>query len=693
MRAERFTSTEQKTAIAITTRDGDDLTRQGRYSLSSILENVPGVTGGAAENANGAITGGTDNPAAGLTIRGIQSNVGTGGSVTSTSSSAAIYVDGVYNGIGSTYDISQVEVLRGPQGTLYGRSATSGVVVINTRNPDLNHYGADGLVNVGSYDMVQASAAVNIPIIDDKLAVRISGNHYERDGYDAALGGRVQTDDARIKLLYKPTETFSALLGAALQYNKVNSGGTAYDQTSPGVFEKNDNAQATDIGTGKNHFFQFWGEFNLDLGAVNLTYLPAYKTWNQNTLGVSRGTAPEFNQYINTPVDNFLTQELRLSSDNDSKLKWQGGLFYYYNNLRNTNELAVYPTDSLVYRSETHKRTQNIGAFGEATYSFTDTTRVTAGLRYDYTRVRNEQVYTVPNDTGDGVLVGTLSGDEGLKTFKNVTYKARIEHDLSPVNLLYASISTGFSPGDVAITTNEEHKPETVVLDDQTLTSYEIGSKNRFLGNRLQVNAALYYNNYGGFQTAGINTTPNDPANATFNTIVAPVKVYGAELEIIAKPWHNGQVGVNAAYTHARYDGIPEEYAFLFSTNKIDGVAPVQATAWVEQRTDLTDNVTLTGRAEGIYRSAFNAARITVAEAALGAEAFVRNSDTFIANLSATLAFKDSGLAITGYVRNVGDVRYLTNPGIRDVGTTGFTSSSVVRSDPRTWGVSVTARF
>ncbi|MEC3949617.1 TonB-dependent receptor [Sphingobium sp. HWE2-09] len=688
--AERRTSTEQKTAASISTRSGEDLSRQGRYSLANILDNVPGVLGGAAESPGGSNTGATDNPASGLTIRGIQSNVGTGGSVTSTAAAAAIYVDGVYNGIGGSYDIERVEVLRGPQGTLYGRSATSGVVAIHTRNPDLTKFGVDLLGQVGNYNLTQISGAVNIPLVDGKLALRVAGNRYSKDGYYSAIGGYRRSSEGRAKLLFTPSDTFSALLGVAIQDNVANVGGVSITQPTPDNFT----SVKTDYGTGTNKFRQYWGEFNLDLGGVNLVYLPSYKTWTQNTLGVSRGNVPEFNQTFQTPTDKFLTQELRINSHNDSALSWQAGLFYYNNRLKDLNELRFYPTNALAFRSASSKKTQNIGVFGEATYALSDSTRLTGGLRYDYTRVRNNQVYT--SITGN---TGYLIGDEGLRTFKNVTYKARLEHDLTPVNLIYASVSTGFSPGDVAIATDITGNPSPVDLQAQTLTSYEIGSKNRFLGNRLQVNVAAYYNDYGGYQTAGINLTPQTPMNPTFNTVTSPVRVYGGELEMLARPWQDGQVGVNLSYNHARYHDIPAQFQYLFWTNKIPGTVPFQANGWLEQGVELQDQTRLSLRGELLYRSAYYASRLTVAEAmvsgpgALNSKPYAYNSGKLLGNLSATLSFEDGRYTLTGYVRNVGDVRYKT--GARRTAAFGPVAgtSTVDLSDPRTFGITAAVRL
>ena len=124
-------------------------------------------------------------------------------------------MDDVYNGIGGGYDLDRVEVLRGPQGTLYGRSATAGVVAIHTHDPNTTRFSADGTAEFGDYALRHWTGEVNLPIIKDTLAVRVSGNEYEQDGYYSAKGGAVSTHDFRAKALWTPTDNFSALLGYA----------------------------------------------------------------------------------------------------------------------------------------------------------------------------------------------------------------------------------------------------------------------------------------------------------------------------------------------------------------------------------------------------------------------------------------------------------------------------------------------
>jgi len=177
--AERRTENLQNTAASVSVRSGEELQREGRFSLQQILEDIPGVAGGAAIGISGV---GTDTPANGVKIRGITSNEAGRGGINAMVPATAIYVDGVVSGIGGNYDIDRVEVLRGPQGTLYGRSATAGVVAMHTRDPKLSTWEGNAAIEIGNYDLKHYTAALNLPA-GEQLAFRVSGNRYTRDGY------------------------------------------------------------------------------------------------------------------------------------------------------------------------------------------------------------------------------------------------------------------------------------------------------------------------------------------------------------------------------------------------------------------------------------------------------------------------------------------------------------------------------
>jgi iron complex outermembrane receptor protein len=688
--AERRVNTAQKTAAAISVRAGDDMQSQGRYELKNILEDVPGVDGGAATTVNTSQGSGTDNPASGLVIRGVQSNGGAGGSVTSTAPAAAIYVDDVYSGIGGGYDIDRVEVLRGPQGTLYGRSATSGVVAIRTGEPDTARFGAQGAAEFGNYSLTHISGYVNVPIVNDKLALRVSGNLFDRDGYYSADGGALKNKDFRVKGLWNATDTFSVLVGYAQENNETHSGGVSISQSTPGNFVFVPQSVSP---TSKNDSQQYWANFKLDLGPVELTYIPAYRVWNQDATLYLRSLFLNADQTVTTRDDSFMTHELRVrGKDSDSKFQWQGGYLHYDNKLDDSNVLFIIPSGPYAFQTRSHKTTTADGVFVEGIYSFSSETRLTAGTRYDHTKIVNNQDYT--SILG---ITQSLTGDAGLRTFDNVTYRLRLEHDLTPQNLLYGSISTGFSPGDVTLTTDATFKPVVQVLEDQTLTAYEIGSKNRFLDNRLQVNGTVFYYDYGGYQTAGINTSPQTPGTPTFNTISSPMTSYGAELEVDSRPTPNGRLMFTAAYVHARYGGFGQ-YDYLFSKSEVPGVAPLQATLAYDHRFPL-GSATLLMRGALRYASAHDTSSINDASAAVGAGPWVHVGAQTLGDFNVTLMLEPH-YSITAYVRNIFDSQFIPDgwgiagavPGPPGSGPI-VAEGGFALNDPRTYGMMVTFKF
>lgn len=693
--AERRVETAQKTGASVSVRTGDDLLREGKFSLSSMLENVPGLTGGAAVATTGTAGGGTDNLAAGLVIRGIPSNVGAGGSTTSTASAAAIYVDGVYNGVGGGYDIDRVEVLRGPQGTLYGRSATAGLVAIHTHDPELDAVGGNATVEAGNYDLQHYTAVLNLPLLNDTLGVRVAGNRYERDGYIDADGGAVRSTDGKIKVLYQPNDDISLLVGAAIQDNVDHTGGRVI-----GVVTDPQQVAYADVPVGEvnNKFRQYWAELNWHLGFGTLTYQPAFRSWTQD------GTVYSYNQVglivnpLTTPKDHFVTHELRLSSDPASTLIWQVGALSYDNELENTatTYLGAQTPATLASVDTVTKDTEAYGAFAQATYPVTDAWRVTAGVRYDKTKVAVTERYEQgPFTAGPNPpQTFTLAGEEGKRDFSNWTYKLRVEHDLTATSLLYASVSTGFSPGDVTVTGNclGANTVCALELEAETLTSYEIGSKNRFLEDTLQVNGTLFYSKYGSYQSAAIDVdeAPGPPA---FATLSSPLESYGLEFELLYKLTQADLLGFNLGWTEAKYVDKPAVFARFVAEDEVTAnnspgsVAPIPlSTSLSYQHTFiLPGDSELSLGAEALYSSS-HGGHVTQAQKDAGLEPLVEIDSAVLGNVTATWIANEH-ISVSGYVRNVTDHRYFTKV------TFDNNLFQQTYNNPRTYGVVVNVGF
>ena len=701
--AERRASTLQKTAAAVSVREGENLRKEGKFLLKNILEDVPGISSAGAEFGGSALTAGTDTQGSAVDIRGVRSNQGGGGTIVSTSPSTAVYVDGVYEGVGGRYDIETVEVLKGPQGTLYGRSATAGVIAIQTRSPVLNEFGADLWAEGGNYNLQHYGAALNIPVVDDVFAIRVAGNQYEQDGFlsDDGLGARENTD-ARVKMLYKPTESLSILVGAALQDNETETGGllVSTSATDPDTYIYTNNP----VNTGINNFRQYWSEINLNLGGPTLTYLPAFRAWEQNATIFAQG-AQSIVQTQLTPKDDFMTHELRLSSNPDSPLIWQVGALYYKNELASQNTVRFASSGALGFAANVNKDAEATGAFAQATYPFTDSLRLTAGVRYDHTKVVTAQTYTAntnipgadPNNFGLPEMLSTVvvTADQGTRNFDDVTYKLRLEQDLTQKNLLYVGVSTGVSPGEVTATTcTPMGTPCALALDAKTLTSFEVGSKNRFLADSLELNAAVFYYRYGGFQTAGVDVS--NGANQ-FATLSSKAEFLGGELELTYQFTPADRVSLNVGYTDAKYvdqPTTPFDFQTFIAKDEIFSVVPLTANAAYSHEWRLPGNSTLSMRLQGRYLSEHDEGRITAAQLAQGFENLVRVDGEFIGDVSGTFSFAENRYSLTAYVRNVADNDYRTQTIISvDPISGNVTGSTLTPYDARTYGVVLTATF
>ncbi len=712
--AQRRSEDLQRAAASVSVRNGDELLTQGKYALGQILEDVPGIQGGLSLTSPSGTPNspaGTDSPAAGLTIRGIPSNVGVAGSVTSVATSAAIYVDGVYSGLGSGYDIGRVELLRGPQGTLYGRSATTGVVAIRTPNPDLQRVGAFAAVEAGDYALQHYTGAVNVPLINDRLALRISANRYSRDGYDSADGGALSNTDARLKLLYQPTDDISVLLGYALEDNNLHTGGVSLSLVSP-----NDTvANPSPISVGTNKASQAWAEFNWNFNDLTLTYLPAFRSWRSDATNIQSVPALhlESDEALTTPKDVFYTHELRLASAPRGRLTWQVGALYYQNRLNNTETTRDGASGALETSSATSKQAVAAGGFGEATYRFTDDWRLTGGLRYDYTKVQTSEIYTSNTNLCCGGPPGSptyglpendvtvpLSGDEGTRRFYNMTYKARLEHDLAPHNLVYLLTTTGFSPGDVSLTTGSDGAPTTAIFKSETLTSYEIGTKNRFFGSRLQANGAVFYYRYSAYQLANVNVS-SVPGEQSFLPLSAPARAGGAEAEFVYRMTPEDRVALNLGYTRAYFSHTNDQivpgsgghtFAYFVANSQIPGAIPVTVQLSYEHIFSLPGGSNLTLHGDTRFLSAHDEGSYTQPQQAGGAAAYVRTAGQILGNLNASWNSVNDHFSVTAYVRNIGDNRYKNNV-IFIPGPAGTFGAQDMLYDPLTFGVVLSGRL
>ena len=721
--AERREANVQNTAASISVRKGDELAAQGRLTTRQILEDVPGIS---ALGDPSVIFPSSDVQGSNITIRGVSSpgtTPSSGVSLISAVPATAVYVDGVFEGLGGNYDIDRVEVLRGPQGTLYGRSATAGVVATHTQNPTFDGFGGNATAEFGNYDLRHYSAALNAPV-NDTFAVRLAGDYRNQgEGYYGIARGFIrETTNGRIKALWKPNENFSMLVGVAAQQDNSHTGGTETIATPPGPVITTRETPVTANGTTSR---QYWAEINWDFGPITLTYQPAYRTWtSDDTIFAASnfiGSGADLYQFGQTPTDEFMTHELRLASNGNSKFRWQTGLFYYDNKLKNINAVALYRADGTqagsLFAFQDQRRTKNLGIFGEGTMAVTDALRLTVGVRYDDTRITIDEVYTDnqnkfcggflragdPTCTGPGLPINNAVFllDNTKLTFHNFNYKVRLEYDVAPESMLYAMISTGFRPGDAGVSGSPPAVPlHAVSVEPEKLAAFEIGSKNRFLNDRLQANASAYFYRYRGFLTSYFPETAAlcDPCNPSGSVSASePANSYGAELELLYQLTERDRLGLN--YSYAKSWWVDKDPAFAAAQPEHDRpIMPHLLTANYDHRFSLPGDSTITARVDGRYIPAYVTAAWHADYLAHGFGQYTETEDQMIFNLTGTWASSGGRYSVSGYVRNVFDKHQLANggyslPNITDLSQNQYLFTRVGRTDPRTYGVVLSARF
>lgn len=566
--ANRRAESVQRSSLAVAAFTGEQVTKAGVAQATDLTKLTQGL--------QVALIGSTSQ----IYVRG----VGDASSNPLANPGVAFNVDGVYvgrpEGVGvNFFDIERIEVLKGPQGTLYGRNTSGGAINLITRSPNLDKLGGTLNVEAGNFGLFRVDGAVNVPLTDT-LAVRVAANRVNRDGYltdgtsdDDQLGGR-------LKLLFKPTTDVSLVISVDGERVRGRAGGYVYRPQRPGssAWEGTTSPAANayvasafnpNIVAGKNDTFvhnDFWaisGQLDWNLGFATLTVIPAYRHSDTDTL-----TYNAQSQHL-LGRSNQETLEARLSHASSS-FKWVAGGFFFHES--NPGEIRIFVGPGLLQSNPQYQpRGTSYSAFGEATYSVTDRLRLIAGGRYtSENRKLNGDFFISPKQDGNYIDVEKFNGD---KTFNSVTWKAGAEFDLAARNMLYFTASTGFKSGGITqtIPPNNIYQPEKVL-------AFELGSRNRFLDNRLQVNLEGFHWTYTDQQNSHL--TFDTLGNVNFLTQNAgQATLYGFNVDVVARPTNADTLHVGVEYDHSKYSKDSYQvpifaYSPLGTGCKLAGVAP-----------------------------------------------------------------------------------------------------------------------
>ena len=442
------------------------------------------------------------------------------------------------------FDLHSIEVLPGPQGTLYGSSSIGGVVNIVTNRPT-REMESTVLLELGNFQDKHLTAVENLPITDS-LSVRAAFNVESHSGYNSNGTDNENALAARVSTLYAPqggdlTAYFAASFSRNYYYPSPTQyvpypGGHAYDfpptDTYTAPYYPPNGLPLKGPASG-NQVAQLNGQFDWDFHGATLTYIPGYL--HQETTGVDRELLAGFAQIYDSNVNHY-TNELRLSSDSHEPISWLAGLYQVYDDSH-----IAYVFGPNFGGLSLDNYIKSYAAFGQATYSVTGTTRLTLGgrLSRDAESTENAQAfYPIFPDLSRGSVPFQFSHH-----WNKVLWKVGVEQDLSSSSMLYATVQTGFNPGTYqANLPNPEQE-----VQPQTMTGYTVGTKNLVFDSRLKLNLEAYQYDYKDLiiQAANLQTG----ATLLYNAPKAQIR--GLQLDSAFSATKDLKVYANVGYLHA----------------------------------------------------------------------------------------------------------------------------------------------
>jgi len=498
------------------------------------------------------------------------------------------------------YDVDQIEVLKGPQGTLFGKNTTGGALVITTKRPTLSEYGGFGQVTLGDYQLFQFVGAVNAPVIPDKLALRLAVNRTTRGGFGnqgAGQGTSNQNENgARLSLLYTPTDNVSLYVTADTA--RVRAGGplirvTGFNPAAPqfgtllldvatelGLSNPSSAASraaafnawyaATTAGDAYHNTAGSPQAGHLDLGGVSADLSVRFSGLTFRSITAERESNRDDSlDYDTTPftivapeiIQDFrsFTQEVQLLNDPSERFSWIVGAFYSHEGGSEGSKAAslgaINPNISI---ADTYVVNESTAAFGQANYHLTKTIRLTAGVRYTTAsehvtlRNRNERPLGVlATCTVPVALIDAPCTAHTRTRASDPTYLASIDWQPRDGLLLYVRTASSFRAGGLNTKTTANAPASAAPFAPEKTRDYEAGLKGDFWERRLRINADAYHTDYSNVQRSTVDFV--DGALIARTTNAAKATVDGVEVETTVRPTAALTLRASGNWTHAKY--------------------------------------------------------------------------------------------------------------------------------------------
>jgi iron complex outermembrane receptor protein len=542
--AQKRTEDLQRVPLSVTAFSSEDVDRIGLTAIQKLDAHVPGLT----VTDNGLF----DKV---MVIRGVGNEAARN---RSTISGVAYHIDGIFIGsisglMQDFLDVERIEVLRGPQGTVFGQNATGGTVNIITRQPVIGEFTGHADVQVGTYDQVYTRAYMNVPI-NETMAARAAIQYLKHDSFTDNLsipGADLENEDnltGRIQFLWQPLDNLSATLRAQL-----------FDTETGDRAQKNVRDPTSDARELRQDFEATW-DFDSKIYSMELKYDLPWATFKsissiqddqtQHNRDADRSDGfflPRMDGPFQTAKIRTWTQEVNITSSGEQPLPvdWIVGFFYYDYDFnvhsvefvdRNNDNVAIinYYGPERGFTSTVDFFRESWSVFGQLTYHLTDTVRITGGARYteDELELNNYGFPVLPEPR----IVQVLKDEE-------VTGRANIEWDVLEDSMFYGGWSRGYKPGGAStLLTPGNIVPLT--FGATKVDAYEVGLKNRLFDDRVQLNVAGYYYDYKNLQFLN-----DDPIPFRGGVDSLPeAEVWGVDLEVSALLTDNLRLDANFSF-------------------------------------------------------------------------------------------------------------------------------------------------
>lgn len=455
-----------------------------------------------------------------------------------------VYLPGQMSGT-AFFDVDRVEILPGPQGTLYGRNSTGGVVNITSRTPG-DEFAADGFAELGNYEHAQIMAGVDIPLSDTVLS-RTAATYNRHDGYNKNGEDDQKTTAVRQTLVWEP----SAATKLTLVATYTHEGGIGNVLMNIPGLECGDRCASFNPKALGYHYRVdvFQGSLQLEhqlSDAATVTYIGGYSHLDQDSFNALFSGPPHV-ALLNPERAEIQSHEVRL---NGQVGRLEGIVGAYYFDEDGSVGVKISPVPATRLDNPVHVGAHGAALYGQGSYSVTDVVRLTGGLRYSH-NVKSIDGSNSAFSAATGALLFRRPY-EGRLSMNRVDWKAGAEWDITPDSMLYGSVASGFTPGGFSTGPQVIGQPQAKPFEPVTLVSYAVGAKNRLAEGRLTLNLEGFYYDYKNYQISArdVITAQNLVYNAEKST------VYGVQLDARFTPSRNDELAASATYVHAKADRL-----------------------------------------------------------------------------------------------------------------------------------------